>query len=142
MVMATSCGPTGRAASRRGAGPGSGALGQYDRRAGFIISQAQGSRRRCPSRNQWGRIDPRVADQDIKEGRVDMSFFARRLIADPSWPKRRLREDGRILIHVRPASSVGIRPLHNIGTYSAVLTLPVEGSMNTKSNRRRKEKEY
>jgi 2,4-dienoyl-CoA reductase (NADPH2) len=54
---------------------------------GFIISQAQEIKKMVSIPViSGGRIDPRVADQDIKEGRIDLAFFARRLIADPSFP--------------------------------------------------------
>ena len=56
---------------------------------GFIISQAAKVKRavKIPVIS-GGRIDPRVADRDVRKGLVDLVFFARRLIADPSLPNK------------------------------------------------------
>ena len=56
---------------------------------GFIIAQAAEIKKAVSIPViSGGRIDPRVADRDIKKGRVDLVFFARRLIADPAMPNK------------------------------------------------------
>ncbi|HUX17507.1 MAG TPA: NAD(P)-binding protein, partial [Phycisphaerae bacterium] len=56
---------------------------------GFIIAQAARIKQAVSIPViSGGRIDPRVADRDIKKGKVDLVFFARRLIADPALPNK------------------------------------------------------
>ncbi|UCC85232.1 MAG: FAD-dependent oxidoreductase [Gemmatimonadota bacterium] len=56
---------------------------------GFIISQAAHIKKAVSIPViGGGRIDPRVADKDVKRGKVDLVFFARRLIADPAFPNK------------------------------------------------------
>jgi 2,4-dienoyl-CoA reductase (NADPH2) len=56
---------------------------------GFIIAQAAQVKKAVSIPViSGGRIDPRVADRDIKKGKVDLVFFARRLIADPAFPNK------------------------------------------------------
>jgi 2,4-dienoyl-CoA reductase (NADPH2) len=56
---------------------------------GFIVAQAARIKRSVSIPViSGGRIDPRVADRDIKKGKVDLVFFARRLIADPALPNK------------------------------------------------------
>ncbi len=56
---------------------------------GFIIAQAAQIKKAVSIPViSGGRIDPRVADRDIKRGKVDLVFFARRLIADPELPNK------------------------------------------------------
>jgi len=52
---------------------------------GFIISQAANVKKAVSIPViSGGRIDPKIADKDVATGMVDLVFFARRLIADPS----------------------------------------------------------
>ncbi len=56
---------------------------------GFIITQAARIKKAVSIPViSGGRIDPRVADRDVKRGKVDLVFFARRLIADPELPNK------------------------------------------------------
>ena len=56
---------------------------------GFIIAQAAHIKKAVSIPViSGGRVDPRVADRDIRKGRVDLVFFARRLIADPALPNK------------------------------------------------------
>jgi 2,4-dienoyl-CoA reductase (NADPH2) len=56
---------------------------------GFIIAQAANVKKAVSIPViSGGRIDPLVADKDVKTGKVDLVFFARRLIADPDFPNK------------------------------------------------------
>jgi 2,4-dienoyl-CoA reductase (NADPH2) len=56
---------------------------------GFIISQAAKVKEAVSIPViSGGRVDPIVADKDVQAGLVDVVFFARRLIADPSFPNK------------------------------------------------------
>jgi 2,4-dienoyl-CoA reductase (NADPH2) len=56
---------------------------------GFIISQAANVKKAVSIPViSGGRIDPIVADKDVETGKVDLVFFARRLIADPELPNK------------------------------------------------------
>ena len=56
---------------------------------GFIVAQAARVKKAVSIPvMSGGRIDARVADRDIKKGRVDLVFFARRLIADPEMANK------------------------------------------------------